>query len=61
MGLEDFGKILADDENHARETGANSVEDRVVENGFAIRTHRVHLLETAVAGAHTSGKDEECG
>jgi len=59
--FEGLGEILPDDEDHPAETRADGIEDGVVENGFAIGAHRVHLLEAPVAGAHTGGGDGEGG
>lgn len=59
--FEGFGEVLADDEDDFTEPGANGVEDGVVEDGFAVGAHGVHLFEASVAGAHSGGEDEECG
>ena len=59
-GLEGFGEVLADDENDLGESGADGVKNRVVQNGFAIGAHRVHLFQTTVTAAHTGGENNEC-
>ena len=57
--LEGLCEILADDEDHAAEARADGIEDRIVEHGFTMRAHRVHLFEATVAAAHSGGEDEE--
>ena len=59
--LELLEEILADDVNDFAETGLHGVVDGIVNDGFAVRTDAVHLLESAVAAAHAGGEDEKCG
>jgi hypothetical protein len=54
-------EVRTDDEDDLAEACADGVEDGVVEDGLAGRTHRVNLLEAAVAATHAGGEDEEGG
>ena len=56
--LERIGHALANDEHDLAETGAEGVEDGIVEDGFAARADGVDLFEAAVAAAHAGGEDE---
>ena len=56
--LECLGKIATNDEDHALETCADGIIDRVVQYGFAIGAHGVHLLQSAVAGTHAGSQNQ---
>ena len=56
LGLE----VLADYEYDLAETGAFGVEHGIVQYGLAGRAHRVYLLQPAVAGSHSCGKNNKC-
>jgi len=49
---------VADNEDDFAETGAEGVEDGIVEDGFAAGADGVDLFEAAVAAAHAGGEDE---
>ena len=48
-----------DDDNSGIETGFVGVIKGIVQNRFALTSHRVDLLQSAVAAAHTGGHDDE--
>ncbi len=56
-----FFDVLADDEDELAEAGAKSVEDGVVDDGFAGGADGVDLLEAAVAAAHAGSENKKCG
>jgi len=60
-GLESLGKVLSDDEDDFRKPSANGVEDGVIENGFTVGAHWVHLFEAAITAAHSGCENDECG
>ena len=43
-----FFKVFADDEDNFAETGTDGIIDRIVHDGFAIRTQPVQLFQTAI-------------
>src|ERR1700722_1569230 len=49
--------ILANNENELAESRTESVEDGVVDDGFACGSDGVNLLQTAVAAAHSGSKN----
>ena len=53
--------VLADDKDELAEAGAKSVEDRVVDDGFAGGANGIDLLEAAIAAAHSGSKNKKCG
>ncbi len=55
---EGLGKVFADDEYDSLEACTDCIIDRIIEHGFAIRAHRVHLFEAAVSAAHACCEDE---
>ncbi len=57
--LKSVRKVLPNDKDHPAKTGADRVENRVVQHGFAVRAHRVHLFQAAVSAAHASGENEK--
>ena len=58
-----FHEVLADgfldDDNSGIETGFVGVIKGIVQNRFALTSHRVDLFQSAVAAAHTGGHDDE--
>jgi len=54
-------EIPADDKNHPLKPGAYRIEYRVIEKRFPGRTDTLQLLETAIAAAHSGGKDQKFG
>ena len=48
-----------DDNDDGFETGLMSIVNRVVQDGFALGTDRVDLLQTTVTAAHTGRHDYE--
>ena len=48
-----------DDDNGGIETGFVGVIKGIVQNRFALTSHRVDLLQSAVAAAHTGGHNDE--
>ena len=53
--------LVLDDEHNGVEAGALGVIDGVVDDELAVIAHRVYLLESAVATAHSGGHDNEHG
>ena len=51
--------VLADDKDELAESGAQGVEDGVIDDGFAGGADRIDLFEAAVAAAHAGGENEE--
>ena len=46
-------EILTDNENDLTKSATDSIEDRIVHDGFAVRTQSVELFQTTVTAAHT--------
>ena len=57
--LENIQKILPDYIDNLAETGLNGVINRIVDYGFIVGTEPVHLLESAVAAAHTGSENQK--
>ena len=55
---EGLGKVFANDEYDSLEACTDRIIDRIIEHGFAIRAHWVHLFEAAVSAAHAGCEDE---
>ena len=53
-----FFEILADNENDFAESGADSVEYRIVHYGLSLRAERIELFQTAIAASHAGGENE---
>ena len=59
---EDGFAFAPDDKNDAAKAGAFGIEDGIIEEGLAVRTHGIGLFGlTAVAAAHTGSEDKEGG
>ena len=56
IGLE----IFTDDIDYFAESGFNCIVNGIVDDGFPVGTQAVHLLESAVAAAHSGCKDKKC-
>ena len=52
---------MLDDEHHRLKAGAAGVVNGIVDDELAVAAHGVHLLEAAVAAAHTRGHDHQNG
>jgi hypothetical protein len=57
--LERVFNVLADDKDELAKSGAKSIVDRIIDDGFTTRTDRINLLEAAIAVAHASGQNEQ--
>ena len=57
--LERLLDLLADHEHQLAESRAHGVVDRVIDDGFAARAHRINLLQAAVAAAHAGSQNEQ--
>ena len=53
-----LGKVLANDEYHPAKACPNGIEHGIIEDGFPVWPHRVHLFQTAVTAAHSGCEDE---
>ena len=53
-------KILADNEYYLAEACAQSIEYRVVHDGFTIGAQAVQLLQASVAATHTGSQNKQC-
>ena len=47
---------LADNVHHFAKTGLHGVVNAIINNGFSVRAQAVHLLEAAIAAAHSGCK-----
>ena len=52
--------LRLDDKHHFIKTGTGRVIDAVVHQNLAVGPHTVHLLVTAIAGAHAGRHDHQC-
>ncbi len=50
---------LANHKNEFAEAGAKCVVNRIIDDGFAARTHRINLLQTAIAATHAGSQNEQ--
>ncbi len=57
--LESSFVLRPDHHHHPREAGAQSVVDRILEQGLATRADRRELFEPAVAGSRPGGQNDE--
>ena len=57
--LERLLHLLAQNKHRLAKARAQSVVNRVIDEGFAARPHRVHLLQAAVAAAHAGSQNEQ--
>ena len=59
LGVVDFfeslGEVLANHEDHLAETGTLGIKNGIIEDGFVVWTHTVHLLQGTISGTHSSG------
>ena len=51
---------VTDHENHAAESGADGIVDRIVDNSLSARPHAVHLFQRTVPGSHSRSQNQKC-
>ena len=56
-----LGKVFPDDKDHLGKPRPNGIKDRVVEDRFPARTHRINLFQATVATPHPGGQNNKCG
>ena len=51
--------VFANDEDETVEATAHRIEDRILDDQFALRADRLHLFEAAEPAAHARCKNDE--